>query len=300
MNYVYAKLSKYDLRVVRIGGAGLGNILFPYARAVVFAKKNNCQVIWPTWFSIKIGPLIRNEIDKRFYNDLFENNSNYIDGLKKVQYLLTKQILKEDSKKNIDKLNEKIIEFTGFDTWFEEIKYDSKLVYDDLVSNLQNHNKRCLYFDFSNSISVHVRLGDFGKVSEKEIKEGRNNSRLPINWYVDMINQIRKILGNNIKVYIFSDGTDEELKDILDLENVERITFGSSIADIIALSRSKLFIASGSTFSAWARYLGRMSTITYTNQLKRCILTELDDTFEVEVDKIIPNDLHEQIRKIYK
>lgn len=299
MNYVYPKLSSIDLYFARIGGAGLGNILFPYARAIVFAKHHNCKVIWPTWMSIKIGTIIRNESDKRFYNNLFQNKSNYIDGLNKINCLITKQKVDESEKNNIKNLDNKIIEFEGFETWFEEIKYDSKLVYEDLITNLNNKNRKCLDFNFDDSISVHVRLGDFGKVMEEDLKKGINNSRLPIEWYVNIINQIRKIVGKDIKVYIFSDGKDEELKQILDLPKVERITFGTSIADIIALSRSKLFIASGSTFSAWARYLGRMSTITYTNQLKCNILTEEDDSFEVETEDEISIELHEKIIKMY-
>lgn len=36
------------------------------------------------------------------------------------------------------------------------------------------------------------------------------------------------------------------------MENVERITFGSAIADILALANAGIFVASGSSFSMWA------------------------------------------------
>lgn len=84
MRYLYPKLSKKDLFLFRLGGAGLGNILFTYSRAVVCSQKlPDCKFVWPTWPSLKLGTIIRNEKDKRFYNDLFTNHSDYISGLKK-------------------------------------------------------------------------------------------------------------------------------------------------------------------------------------------------------------------------
>ena len=101
MNYVYPKLSEHDLGFVRLGGAGLGNILFAYARAAVFAREHDCQLIWPTWPSIKLGPILRREADKRFYNDLFSNQSGHIGGLKKMWLLLTRTRVKEAEKESI-------------------------------------------------------------------------------------------------------------------------------------------------------------------------------------------------------
>jgi len=146
---------------MRLGGAGLGNIMFTYARAVVFTKKNNLQMIWPTWFSFKIGTVLRNEFDKRFYNDLFINNSKYVGGFNKCLLLTTKQKVSESEKDNFRDFDEKVIEFTGFYTLFSDIINDSKIVYDDLVNNLNHKNKKALDFDFASSVSFHIRLGDF-------------------------------------------------------------------------------------------------------------------------------------------
>lgn len=300
MNYVYPKLSEKDLGFVRLGGAGLGNILFTYARAVVFARQHeNCEVIWPTWFSFKLGPVLRRELDKRFYNDLFENNNGSVGGLKKMFLLATKKRVPEAEKHNIAQFDDKIIEFTGFEGCFEEILYDSAIVYEDLKKNLQKKNRKPLEADFSDAIGVHIRLGDFGRVSEAEVKAGRHDSSLPIYWYGKMIEEIRKAAGKDIKAYVFSDGTEEELAPVLAMPNVERITYGSSIADIIGLSRFPLFVASGSSFSMWARYLGRMSTICFPNQIKQHILTEQDNGFEYETEGEFTEEIQEKIREIY-
>ena len=47
--------------ILRIGGSGLGNCLFAYVHAVVMAKEHGGRVVAPTWWSVKIGPLLRRE-----------------------------------------------------------------------------------------------------------------------------------------------------------------------------------------------------------------------------------------------
>ena len=128
-------------------------------------------------------------------------------------------------------------------------------------------------------------------MSWEEVKSGKHCSAIPIEWYVCMGMTLRQIIGEKTKIYVFSDGTDEELKPLLQLENVERITFGSAIADILALSNSGIFVASGSSFSMWARYLGRMTAVMFPNQVKQKILQSYDQGKEiVAFDKISLED----------
>ena len=65
-NYTYAKFSDKDFYLFRLGGAGLGNILFPWARAVIYRKKNDIKQLNSTWFTLKIGTFFRRERDKRY------------------------------------------------------------------------------------------------------------------------------------------------------------------------------------------------------------------------------------------
>ena len=124
MNYAYPKLSEHDLGFVRLGGAGLGNIMFTWARAAVFARDNDCQVIWPTWPSIKVGPYLRREADKRFYGDLFRNDGSAIGGISKMCKLLTCNRIPEEQKESVRLEDETIVEFTGFEGCFDSILYE--------------------------------------------------------------------------------------------------------------------------------------------------------------------------------
>ena len=266
MNYVYPRFSAHSVFGMRIGGAGLGNLLFMYARAFHFARVHDCRMIWPLWKSIKLGPWLRHEKDKRFYGDLFRNNSGYIDGSERRRLLRRSRLVREEA---FDSAADGQV--VVFDRYIMDFSYfaDSRdALRDDLIRNLQEKNRRALCFDFGDAIGVHIRLGDFTPADLRSLASGANNMSIPVSWYADVIRRVRALTGEGRPAYVFSDGSDEALREVLALPNVERITFGTSIADILALSRTKLLIASGSTFSSWARFLGGMTAIGYKNQLK--------------------------------
>lgn len=261
--YVFAKLSNFDSFGLRIGGAGLGNILFPWARAVVYAKKNNLQLINTTWKTLKLGPLLRGELDTRGYSNLFEENN--IKGLKKFSLLnFKKNYYEKDVNQFTDEKKESVLTFTGMKNQMHDILDDYEIVKNELINITRNeHLENIKKFD-GKGITVHIRMGDFAVPnSEDEIRNGKTNCKLPLKWYISIIKKIRVEFNKDIPVNIFSDGTDEELKEILTLENTSRHYYGSAIADMLAISNSELLIASNSTFSLWSSYLGRMPTIWF-------------------------------------
>ncbi|MEW6614772.1 MAG: hypothetical protein AB1401_04840 [Thermodesulfobacteriota bacterium] len=296
MVFSYPKLSEYDFGIIRLFGSGLGNLLFPWARFIVATKKYNLTPINPTWPQIKIRTFVRGDRDKRSYINFFCTPSRYIKGVKKI-LLLSKlsKITEEEFIKNHNRdYSDTIVIFEGMKNLFQDILKDSNMILSELVSITKSKHKSGLLFDFSGSISVHVRLGDFrsSMVSRlgKTLEEGGWNLRIPISWYVSKINQLRDELGKQVKVFVFSDGTDEELYPLVSLPNAERIFFGSSIADLLALSRANILVASGSTFSMWASYLGRMPVIWHKGQLRQRLYAENESSeIELSEDENIPN-----------
>lgn len=250
--YVFAKLVKYEFSFFRFGGGGLGNHLFPWARSVVAAEKYGLKSIEPTWFGIRVGSIIRKESDLRFYGDLFINQNSSICGFKKFLLLIFFKKISEIDLGGKWRQKNSIAVFSGMSGLFQPILYNHRFVYEQLIRMTSPEYLKGLTYDFKNTISLHVRLGDF-KVGKQETA---------IAWFVDIVNLMRNKSGLNLKVCIFSDGTDIELTRLLELENSCRLEFGSSIADLLALSRSYILVGSkGSTFSMWASYLGRMPVI---------------------------------------
>jgi hypothetical protein len=71
-------------------------------------------------------------------------------------------------------------------------------------------------------------------------------------------------VGYPVGAVIVSDGKESELRELLDQEQVTLVRAGSAISDLLVLSNSKVLIASaGSSFSAWAAFLGQMPSIAH-------------------------------------
>ena len=148
-------------------------------------------------------------------------------------------------------------------------------------THLIKHNAHPEYMrDIKDSIAVHVRLGDFFRVDEATLKNKAINSSTPVYWYANTITKIRDTLGKNIRACVFSDGTDEELTPLLKLDNCERVFCGNALNDILTISTAPVLLASGSTFSNWARYLGNVSAIFFPGQLQE----RFGSDFEIELD----------------
>jgi len=257
MVYVYPKLSKNNLILFRRCSTGLGNLLFVWSNSIIFAHKHNLKVITPTWFQLTLGPFIRFEKDKRSYFGLFRSHPDEIKYFEKISILLNaKKITEIEFLKNKDfyiKSPENyVISYTEMGD-INAIENDSNIISNYLKVITKEKHNRGLNFNFEESISIHVRKGDF-------LATNQSTSDL---FFIDIIEGIRKFTNNKLKVYMFTDATDKQCDFLLkNIDNIERITFGSSIADILALSQSNILIGSkNSTFSWWAGFIGQMPMI---------------------------------------
>jgi hypothetical protein len=109
-------------------------------------------------------------------------------------------------------------------------------------------------------IGIHVRMGDFVEDGEPD----NPHRRVPHSWFAQSLKAIRSAVGYPVGAVIVSDGKESELRELLDQEQVTLVRTGSAISDLLVLSNSKVLIASaGSSFSAWAAFLGQMPSIAH-------------------------------------
>lgn len=277
--YVYPKLSNIDLSVVRIGGPGLANCMFVAARAYIIAQTNHWQLVSPTWFKLSIGPYLRGEKDKRHYLGLFKKQG--ISGLKKCCLL----IFGRKFHKQTNTVKKGVITVNGLGNYFEDLlpHYDLIFSYFIEITRKTILRKICNE-DFSRIIGVHIRLGDYIP-----------SLRVPIDWYKNLIDQINQTFPDRFNFFIFSDGTDQELIDLLKKENVSRAFLGNALADIWALSRCKLIIGSDSTFSGWGAFLGQVPII-YPNCHYGNVLINRENQLILK-DDIIPDSFLKKIER---
>jgi hypothetical protein len=275
--YAYPRLSKADLLFIRIGGNGLGNLMFTWARCLATARQNNWQMIWPTWGSLKLKNWRVNPYDHRTYFDLFRPTDMYVTGWRKPKCLAQQHWISEAQALAHSPPPGSVVEFRGMEGMFTPFRGHHELVYRELMGIAQPQHLKAFSDSNSVPIAIHVRRGDFVQQGTHEATIKSHNSILPIEWYVEALQAVRSTVGMETAALVFSDGTDEELKQLLRLPSVSRADYGSGLGDMLGLSRSRLLIASGSTFSMWGSFLGQVPTIWHPGKLLQPLLLENPD-----------------------
>jgi hypothetical protein len=148
-------------------------------------------------------------------------------------------------------------------------------------------------------IGVHIRMGDFPL---KSVVEKQHYFRIPLEWYLGVISELRRNLGFNFPIVIFSDGTDDEITDILELGDVIRSPFTESITDLLAIAKSTVIITSRSSYSLFGAYLGQVPSIWYEGKNEiydfSYMPTELNASLEIEwmPEELLTNEFVNSIK----
>lgn len=280
--YIYPKFESFVDIGIRIGGFGLANCMFVYARALVLAELFEYKLINPTWQRFGIGQYIRNEKDKRHYFGIFKSDG--ITGLKKYLLILFGEKIKENIPNLINSCLPVVIVVEGLGKYFEPLLPYQKQIKSKFqkISKFSINNE-----EFKYSIGIHIRLGDF-----------ISNYRTPIEWYVEKIHQINEVTKDKAEFLIFSDGTDEDLKIIMEIKNVKRSFCGNAFADIMALSYCALILGSDSTFSGWSAFLGQKPSIFFNKHYGRVMLDEKNEMI-LKQNEVLPLEVRKYLSSYF-
>jgi hypothetical protein len=145
-------------------------------------------------------------------------------------------------------------------------------------------------------VAMHIRAGDFTATDEAKLRAGEFNMRLPLGWYVDAAGKLREVLPS-VAIRVFSDGSPAELASILAVPGTELVTGGSAITDLLDMSAAACLVASGSTFSSWAAFLGQVPSIWYPGQFRGSLMDGGDRGVEPtwEPGQLLPGRLLDEV-----
>jgi hypothetical protein len=117
-------------------------------------------------------------------------------------------------------------------------------------------------------IGINIRLGNDFKVAQTAADYyTRGFLKTPLDWFVRTLSLIRRNAGRAVEAVVVSDGDAKELAPVLSLGNVRFLRPGCAISDLLVLSNTRVFLgAGGSSFSAWASFLGGMPTVSVPGQ----------------------------------
>jgi hypothetical protein len=256
--------------------AGLANMLAAWVRCFLWCRDNDVQMLAPTWFKLRIGPYRRREPDKRRYDRLF-TSAGYVRGPQRLALLATARRFEEGTDLPTSGARPAIVRFSGLGEFLKPAIGRSEEVAAEL--------RRITRPEFlppdrrEPFVAMHVRAGDFTSTDEAKLRAGEFNMRLPLGWYVDAAAHLRGALPN-VAIRVFSDGSRAELAPILRVPGTELVTGGSAITDLLDMSAAACLVASGSTFSSWAAFLGQVPSIWFPGQFRGSLLDGGDRAVE--------------------
>lgn len=233
--YIHACLSPKDFVFFRFGGPGLANCLLTAARAYVLSRDLGCAMLRPTWERIGLGQWLRREKDKRFYVSLFRQG-RFLDNARK--FIIIKW------------LKERVCFVSGLGNFFGDLvcRYDE--VKEWFYSVIDPTAIKNVPEDMHYSVAIHVRLGDYPAHFLTDMR-----------WYKNVLSDLISKVPKGTDIQLFSDGSDEELSELLQFPGVRRVFYGNALADIVAISRCGFIIGSDSTFSGWGAFLGQVPCV---------------------------------------
>lgn len=236
--------------------AGLGNMLFPWADCYLRCRDLDLQMIAPSWRKLRLGPLLRGERDRRNYHLLFTAEGR-ITGFAKWFRLMTARRVHFSESFDPGSCRDTTVVI------FDDLQIFHRLAgrQDELRAGLRAMTKpgyipapRC-----RPTIGVHVRLGDYFPPGAPPTPGC--HYRQELSWYREALREVRRVAGSAVDAVVYSDGDDDEVRDLLREENVTRSPHRSAVTDLLSLAESSIIIASRSTFSLWGSFLGQAPAV---------------------------------------
>lgn len=240
-------LSAYDFGVIRSPGPGLGNLMFPIARALIGRQRYGGTFVAPTIRQFKLGPILRNEPDKRTYSDVFAHRT-LSDWRNRFAARLARRVSEDDF--TGAPAQGVAVTYSGLRNYFHDLAGSEALVGPWFKSKAQRRGT----IDAPYDIAVHVRLGDFA-VAQGATASG--SVRQSFDWYKQAIALARQTLGGSRhRIVMFTDASKTELQPLVSGLDAEFDPGANALTSMLNMSEARIIVTSRSTFSMWAAYLG--------------------------------------------
>lgn len=245
-------LSEPDLGFVRVGGPGLGNLLFPIGRALIGRERWGGTLVYPTMRQFKLGPILRREADKRIYGRVLRARrpAEWRDWFA-VRHMTR---VGEDAAPPDEPA---VITYTGMRNHFHDLAGHRELIAGWLAANRYGG---ALPAGPGHDIAVHVRLGDFAAASTAS--SGDPSIRLPLDWYRHALTEARGLAATaSPRVLLFTDGDAGAVAAGLGHSGIEVDRSGDALTAMQHIAQARVLVGSRSTFSMWGTYLGGTAAV---------------------------------------
>jgi hypothetical protein len=290
-------MSLFALPVV--GRAGLGNMLFPWARAEIFARQTGARILKPVWNTVRLGPYLRREPEKRNYFGLFRA-PHHLHGVSRMMSLLTGNRVLESERESATikakfPYRHHVVVFKGLDKYFGPLLPEYAFIRDQLWIMTRERMRATGSVYGERFIAMHIRRGDLTRQGLGPEELNAQAPYTPIAWFASMARAVRRCPElDSVPIVMFTDGSADEVAEVLNIDDIHLHRRGTAIADLWALAHARLLFATGfSTFSMWASFLGGMPTIYAPGKIQQYVQTGRPHAVEIELEEgaDIPPDI---------
>ena len=278
-------MSRYALPLV--GRAGLGNELFPWARAELYARGTGTRIVAPQWASLRIGPWLRREPDKRRYGGIFRA-PHHVHGARAAALRLVGRRVAESAPHASEPaprgaLRPELIVFAGLGGYFAPLAGSHAYLREQLWAMTRTALRPAPAS--APFVAMHVRRGDVTRqgMSRGELEDSPVYT--PLAWFVAMARALRRDASwRAAPIVVFTDGSADEVRELCAVEGVVLRPRAPAVTDLWAMAGATALFASGfSTFSMWASFLGRMPTFYAPGKLQQRLLGGDPGALEMEL-----------------
>jgi hypothetical protein len=276
-----------------MGRPGLGHSLLAWARCAVWCRDTGATMLAPRWLRLRVGPYLRNERDKRNYFVLFHKADYLHEPFRSWLMLTANRLYAELDLPNpgYEPARPTIVVFrnamgNNLKKMFHFVSKDGPFLREEFLKMVRpRHLPPPTPEPF---IAAHVRMGDFISANVAQLKRGSTNSRIPVEWYVDMVSRLRSQLGKKLPLLVISDGTDEALAPLLLLPNSRRTPRQESVTDMLTIAQASVLVASGSNFSHWGSFFGAVPRVCFPGQSLGRNAERIEPEVECDTGQEIP------------
>ena len=290
-----------DTEFVR--ASGLGNRLFPWARSRIAARQLGARCVSADWGHLRRGPLLRGGIDylhaarKILLLDNFMRAPGEVAGIRK-RLLRSRLPAVSEAELTTDARpspSEGLrIVFRGDGAHFADLHAEQAFVrarFHEIVKPKWHKLVRDLPHA---PIGLNIRLGrDFAVARSPRDFVERGAVQTPVSWFVDALRTLRAITRKALPAIVVTDGTPRQLAPLLALPDVHYCRTPAAATDLLALARARFLVGTGgSSFTAWAAFLGQIPIVSIPGQSFRWF--KLGDPAHgpqaEELDPLAPSD----------
>jgi hypothetical protein len=249
-------------------GAGLGNELFPWAKAFLASRALGARLVHPAW-----------GLNKRNYHRDF--GTTRLDWLQQGLVRLALPTVhfdeaayratgKDDYQQavsefadaqGLDRRRHFVFAASGMWGGFQAIRKARVFVLSELlkarraVENI--HAVLGQVQDGKALIAVHIRRGDFQNVNREGDFRGRFNVALPLEWYLATCASIERHCGDQVQFLLLTDASPDEVRPFIDAFQ-PLTTFHLSqtaCSDLLLMAFADSIVCSVSSYSMWGAFL---------------------------------------------